>query len=95
MSFRSNVVSIKCHFNQVSFRSCVVLIKFCFDQVSFRSNVVQSAVVRSRVIRSTVLAPSRRYWDFNNLQSFFVLMECNLTNEELISKTPYIHFGYF
>ena len=40
MSFRSNVVSIKCRFNQmsfdeVSFRSNVVSIKCRFNQVSF------------------------------------------------------------
>ena len=40
MSFRSNVVSIKCRFDQMSFRSSIVSIKFRFDQVSFRSSIV-------------------------------------------------------
>ena len=57
MSFRSSVVSIKCHFDQVSFRSSVVSIKCPFDQVSFRSSVVSIKCPFDEVsFRSSVLS---------------------------------------
>ena len=39
-----------CHFDQVSFCSNVGLVKYHFDQVSFRSSVIRSNVVRSTVV---------------------------------------------
>ena len=75
MSFRLNVVLIKCRFDQVLFRSTVVRsiavsitvisINCHFDQMLFRSSVVlikvsfRSTVVRSSVVRSTVVAPHK------------------------------------
>ena len=49
MSFRSNVLSIKCHFDQIPFRSSVVLVKFRFDLVSFDQLPFLSSVARSIV----------------------------------------------
>ena len=49
MSFRSNVVSIKCCFDQVSFDQ-VSFDQVSLDQMSFRSSIARSGFVRSNVV---------------------------------------------
>ena len=85
MWFRSNVVSIKCRFDQVSFQSSVVSIKYRFNQVSFRSSIV---LIKGRFIkcrfnqvsfRSSVVSIKCRY-DQVPFRSCVASINCRVTD---------------